>query len=627
MTLAFGEERRKVVHGFMNDPEVLVLIANDAAGEGVNLQRAHLMVNYDLPWNPNRLEQRFGRIHRIGQAEVCHLWNLLAKDTREGDVYARLLEKLEAEREALGGKVFDVIGQLFDEKPLRQILMDAVCHNNDPETRARVTEQVEGVVDRSHLQALLDRRALVNDSMDTTRIQEIKEDMERAHARRLQPHFIEAFFLEAFKRLGGKIHRRETGRYEITHVPASIRESDRQRGDRAPVLKRYERVCFEKDHVEATPRAELICPGSPLLDATIDVVLGRDSDVLKQGAVLVDPNDAGTEPRILFYLQHAIRDGRRNRHGLFHTISEKMQFIEVGKDGDYRNAGEAPYLNYRPVTDEERTELGAELDAEWMRRDWDNEVLGYAIANVVPAHVDAVKEGRLAEITKVEQQVKSRLKREVAYWDHRAQDLRAKERAGKQTRLPASQAEDRANNLSDRLRNRLAALEKERLITPAPPELRGGALIIPIGLLQQHKGEEAVSSDDGANAEARSAVEQIAVNRVMATERELGRIPRDRGAEKIGYDVESKDPETGLLHFIEVKGRYAHARSITVTRNEILYAKNNPERHVLAIVLVDGDSVDGPHYVRGFDYGEPSFAAVSQNLALNTLMEHAEAPS
>jgi len=86
------EERRKVVHGFMNDPEVLVLIANDAAGEGVNLQRAHLMVNYDLPWNPNRLEQRFGRIHRIGQAEVCHLWNLLAKDTREGDVYARLLD-------------------------------------------------------------------------------------------------------------------------------------------------------------------------------------------------------------------------------------------------------------------------------------------------------------------------------------------------------------------------------------------------------------------------------------------------------------------------------------------------------------------------------------------------------
>ena len=108
------EERRKVVERFMQDSDLLVLIANDAAGEGVNLQRGHLMVNYDLPWNPNKIEQRFGRIHRIGQQEVCHLWNLVAKDTREGEVYARLLEKLEAAREALGGRVYDVLGELFD---------------------------------------------------------------------------------------------------------------------------------------------------------------------------------------------------------------------------------------------------------------------------------------------------------------------------------------------------------------------------------------------------------------------------------------------------------------------------------------------------------------------------------
>ena len=115
------DRRRQIVHAFMNDPEVVVLLANDAAGEGVNLQRAHLMVNYDLPWNPNRLEQRFGRIHRIGQKEVCHLWNLLAKDTREGDVYIQLLQKLEAAREALGDKVFDVLGQLFSGRSLREL--------------------------------------------------------------------------------------------------------------------------------------------------------------------------------------------------------------------------------------------------------------------------------------------------------------------------------------------------------------------------------------------------------------------------------------------------------------------------------------------------------------------------
>ena len=77
-----------------------MLVATDAAGEGLNLQCAHLMVNYDLPWNPNRIEQRFGRIHRIGQTEVCHLWNLVADDTREGDVFLRLLDKMAEQSKA-----------------------------------------------------------------------------------------------------------------------------------------------------------------------------------------------------------------------------------------------------------------------------------------------------------------------------------------------------------------------------------------------------------------------------------------------------------------------------------------------------------------------------------------------
>ena len=112
------EERVTAQESFKHDPDVRVLLATDAAGEGINLQRAHLMVNYDLPWNPNRLEQRFGRIHRIGQTEVCHLWNLVADETREGDVYRKLLDKLEESRRALGGRVFDVLGKLqFEGAP------------------------------------------------------------------------------------------------------------------------------------------------------------------------------------------------------------------------------------------------------------------------------------------------------------------------------------------------------------------------------------------------------------------------------------------------------------------------------------------------------------------------------
>ena len=143
------EERRKAQESFLHDPEVQVLLATDAAGEGINLQRAHLMVNYDLPWNPNRLEQRFGRIHRIGQTEVCHLWNLVAEETREGDVYRRLLEKLEEARKALGGQVFDVLGKLqFEGKSLRELLIEAIRYGDLPEVRARLTRAIENGVDR-----------------------------------------------------------------------------------------------------------------------------------------------------------------------------------------------------------------------------------------------------------------------------------------------------------------------------------------------------------------------------------------------------------------------------------------------------------------------------------------------
>ena len=147
------EDRLRAQEAFRHDPQVQVLLATDAAGEGINLQRAHLMVNYDLPWNPNRLEQRFGRIHRIGQTEVCHLWNLVADETREGDVYRKLLEKLEQARLALGGQVFDVLGKLhFEGRPLRELLVEAIRYGEQPEVRARLTTAVDHALDRGRIQ-------------------------------------------------------------------------------------------------------------------------------------------------------------------------------------------------------------------------------------------------------------------------------------------------------------------------------------------------------------------------------------------------------------------------------------------------------------------------------------------
>ena len=163
-------------------------------------------------------------------------------------MYRTLLEKIEEARKALGGQVFDVLGKLqFEGRPLRELLIQAIRYGEQPEVRARLTRAVEQAVDQSQVVELIEERALVTEMMDSSRVASVREDMERAQARRLQPHYIEEFFSEAFKRLGGTIRQRESRRFEITHVPAPVRHRDRVIGIGEPVLERYERVAFEKD--------------------------------------------------------------------------------------------------------------------------------------------------------------------------------------------------------------------------------------------------------------------------------------------------------------------------------------------------------------------------------------------
>ena len=451
------EERMKAQESFRHDPEVRVLLATDAAGEGINLQRAHLMVNYDLPWNPNRIEQRFGRIHRIGQTEVCHLWNLVAEETREGDVYRKLLEKLEQARKALGGQVFDVLGRLqFEGRPLRELLIEAIRYGDLPEVRARLTKAVENALDRSQLQDLLEERALAHDSMDVSRVHRIREDMERAEARRLQPHYIESFFLEAFQRLGGNAKQREPRRYEVTHVSAPVRNRDRLIGIGEPVLPRYERIAFEKSLVapQGQALAAFVCPGHPLLDAVIDITLERHRDLLRRGTVLVDESDPGLSPRVLFYLEHAIQDAGITRAGERRIISKRMLYVEIDAAGNARNLHYAPYLDYRPLAADEPS-LEAILsrpESSWIGRELEQKAQGYAIAHIVPEHVAEVRTRKLELLEKTEAAVKDRLTKEITYWDHRAEQLKLQEQSGKpNAKLNSGEARKRADALQARL--------------------------------------------------------------------------------------------------------------------------------------------------------------------------------
>lgn len=624
------EERRKVVERFMQDKDMLVLIANDAAGEGVNLQRGHLMVNYDLPWNPNKIEQRFGRIHRIGQTEVCHLWNLVAADTREGEVYARLLEKLETAREALGGRVYDVLGELFDGVALKDLLFEAIQYGEQEEVRARLFQQVDGAVDQANLLELLRRRALTNDTMPEAKVEELRLEMERADALRLQPHHIQSFFVEAFEHLGGRIKRREEGRWEISQVPMRIRERDRQIGTGAPIQKQYERICFEKDKINQQPVAAFVCPGHPLLEAVISLIREQYDQIMRQGAILVDDTDSGDVLSAIFLLEHTVQDGRVTSSGKPHVISQRLQFASIDKAGNTLNAGIAPHLNLRPAKPDEVACVHDLLGESWLTTDLEKAAIRFATVELAQGHVAEVKVRRLPEIEKIEQEVRARLRKEINYWDSRAFELKEEEQAGKKTRLNWQNAQRRAEELAERQKRRMDQLAQERFISSQPPRVRGGMIVIPRGLLEARQSSvtsPSVPNNFAADSAARRRIELAAMAAVMAAERALGNEPDDVSAQKIGYDIASHDPKSGHLRFIEVKGRIDGADSVMVTRQEVITSLHEPGKFILALVSVADGIAHAPRYIRGpLVDREPSFLETAIQFDLRRLLERAEAP-
>ena len=627
------EERRKVQELFRNDPTARVLVATDAAGEGVNLQNANLMVNYDLPWNPNRLEQRFGRIHRIGQTEVCHLWNMVASETREGDVFQRLFEKLEVERDALGGRVFDILGEVFEDRSLKDLLIEAIRYGSDPEVRARLLRKVEGALDTRHLEDIIKRNALCEEVMDEKRLFAVKEEMEKAEARKLQPFFIRSFFTQAFHQLGGELRPREPGRYEITNVPAIIRERDRQitgrdRRNADPVLRRYERVCFEKQYVRVldrvgAPMASLLHPAHPLMQSVTDLVLEAHRNKLKQGAVLVDPADMGLTPKVMFIIDHSVKEGADSTH----VVSRRMQFVEIDPKGNAINAGWAPHLDLEPLAPADMALIEDVLAAPWIAKDLEQVALAHASTHLVPEHFEEVRTRREKTVDKTLAAVHERLVREINFWSDRYIKLQDDIAAGKDVRLTLENVRRTIDDLTARRESREKELLAMRHVISATPVILGGSLVIPAGLLLQCKGQAGWTAD----AAARARVEQIAMRAVMNAERALGHDVIDVSAEKCGWDVTSLpkalDGKLPPSRHIEVKGRAKGQTTITVTRNEVLYGLNQTDKFILAVVMVDGEQHEGPFYVRQPFTQEPDWAVTSINLDLDQLLARAQQPA
>ncbi len=589
------EQRLSAQRRFTTDPQCRVLIATDAAGEGLNLQVAHLMVNYDLPWNPNRLEQRFGRIHRIGQREMCHLWNLVAAGTREGAVYERLLLKLAEMAEALQGKVFDVLGEVFENVPLHQLLIQAIRYGDDPAIRAHLETIIDERVGEA-ARRLIEAEALSPEVYRPAPHQPYHRDVQLARARRLQPYFVEGFFKAAFDKAGGRLVRRSAGRWEISYIPTVIRDFDRS--IQLPV--RFPAVCFDPAliEVENQPPADLLGPGHPLFDLVLRFTEWTYGERLLQGAILIDREDSSERPRLLAAIQMEILDGDAE------TVDRRFGYFEIDQ-GNQGRPGAARFLDYDEASPAELAAVANVPGQAWLARPQIT-AEGWATSIELPPWYARIHQWRRGQAERTRELVTDRLKQEIGHWEELTQRADASANPEARARLLRS-ATAEVTRLRRTLERRLADLEREESTRVVPPRVLAAAVVVPAGLLARLTGQPPVRTEE---------IELRALQAVEAHERRLGRIPQRMEPNNPGFDITSLDEPTGTVITIEVKGRIAGAATFFVTNQEVRHGQNADDQYRLALVEVSpmGPAHDKVRYV-GRPFADVNLTSVVRGAA------------
>ncbi|MCB1255846.1 MAG: DEAD/DEAH box helicase family protein [Microthrixaceae bacterium] len=568
-------DRRAITEEFTKNPECRIMLATDAAGEGLNLQAAHLMVNYDLPWNPNRIEQRFGRIHRIGQEDVCRLWNLVASNTREGEVFTALLNKIEEQRKAYGGKVFDVLGTAFADTPLRELLIEAIRYGDQPEVRARMHEVIDNSVSEG-LEELLNERALASENFSQTDLASLRAATEEAQARRLQPHYIELAFKEAFTRFGGRVIKREKGRYELSGVPAVLRN-----GRYAPIASRYDRVTFDLNAVQpdGLARADLLAPGHPLHDAVMEQVVTTLAGTLNRGTALI--SNSIESPQVLVGVIKEVVDATDA------SVARRFGYAYVAEDGTVIEAGPAPYLDFFPAPSNSDVENAKSLP--WLH-EAESAAVSWIIEHELPDYLSEIQQRRITELEKQRVLVSSRLKDESERLMKEAVAAEEMERFGERpkTKESSSSLANKAAALQVRLDLRTKLIDQQANMSTKPPVIVTAALVLPAS---STAALEPIG--DAARTTESKAFEKRALDYVLASERALGREARTRAEHNNpGYQMLSTDTATGRTFRILVKAQPIGSTGFWVTHNEVVTGKNAAPMFRLALVQVDPDSPD-----------------------------------
>jgi superfamily II DNA or RNA helicase len=569
------DQRRQVEADFKQNDDVSVLVATDAAGEGINLQVAHILINYDLPWNPNRIEQRFGRIHRIGQRHTCYMYNLVADGTREGEVWHRLFQKLEQESETLHGRVFDVLGQVtYDDKTLSELLLDAIRRDSTPERQSYLDTVIDSSLDTDRLKSLMATDVLATDSLDVEDVRRVREDIERANAMRLQPHYIRSFFARALEDLGGRLVSNRDGTFRMSKVPLALRVSSS--GVRRPLAERYASLAFDKGDVKEPGKTDLVCVGHPLLDATVEETLARHGDSLGRGSILVDDANRTLAPReLLTYLLTLV-------DGCGQVCERRLYYVEVEQGKEPVIFGQAPYIDYRPPSEEEaaRLDSGA-LDPLSWERDGEARAERALMDGPVSHDVREISEKRAARVDKVEEAVRQRLNHAIATASTEKERWAERARSGDEGARPTAANKKRElESLIARRDTRLRELEGERMVRPKPITLVSAAVVLPSRAITSNP------KDAKDLFEARKASEERGMDAVMHIERQLHHDPKDVSRLNVGWDVQSyveRADGTGDWRFIESKGVREDADTVTLSPNEVRKAAGNSDTFVLAV--------------------------------------------
>ncbi|MHC2752263.1 hypothetical protein ACVIWV_007717 [Bradyrhizobium diazoefficiens] len=557
---------------FREDAQVLV--ATEAAGEGINLQFCWFMVNYDIPWSPVRLEQRMGRIHRYGQEHDCLIFNFVAVNTREGRVLAKLLERLLEIRSELGtDQVFDVVGEVFPanllEKLFREMYLRRLDLSNiearivrdvDPERfRAITSSTLEGLAKRElNLSALLGKSA-------------------EARERRLVPEVIEDFFVTAGPIAGvhPKAIQKDGHVYRIGKVPRTLQPLGERHEPRFGRLGReYQKIVFDKALLPTDPTLEWVTPGHPLFEAVRDDVADRVRDDLKRGAVFYDLQAA--TPVHLDAFGASVKDGRGN------TVSRRLFVVQAELSGELsiRQPTYFAELSLAPV--------GASVPSEGRipsRAGVEQTLLERALN----PFLEEIVSHRSHEVEIIAQHLEISLGELIHHSNMSLAELANRRIEGEN--IPGlegniAQAEAHLDELNNRLERRRAELAMERHLAIGDVDHIGSAWVLP----HPQRGSPGI-----APMVRDEEIERIAVQTVIQYETERGWVVESVEKDNRGFDIISRKPHPyddktfTDVRFIEVKGR-AGVGEVALSDNEYKTAERLKKDYWLYVAFNCGTS-------------------------------------